>query len=112
MSERLSCARFSSIDLGFVFLPAPRVIEPREVTVHLPPEPVVAPSPGAALPTAPVDTTPGAPAAPALPTAGAEVPVVAAPAAPPIDAAPTLPGPSAAADPLAPIAAPVPGTPA
>jgi hypothetical protein len=92
--------------------PAPRVIEPREVTVHLPPAPVVAPNPGAALPTAPVDTTPGAPAVPALPTAGAEVPVVAAPAAPPIDTAPTLPGPPAAADPLAPIAVPVPGTPA
>lgn len=114
--------------------PAPRVVDPREVAVHLPaapaapaPQPVPAPQPASGAP-----ALPGAPAAPAP---GSEVPVLAAPVAPPAPAvppgavaatplgadlphvgapqAPALPGPPPAAEPVAPVPAPgVPGPPA
>jgi hypothetical protein len=81
--------------------PAPRVVEPREVAVHLPAAPAPAPEPAAALPGAPGGTM----AAAAGPEAA--VPVSTAPAGPP------LPGPPlAAADPLALApAVPAPGSP-
>jgi hypothetical protein len=101
--------------------PAPRVVEPREVAVHLPPAPALVPNPG-------MLAAPGAPGVPVVPGPGSEVPVLAAPAAPPIDTpvtplaadtphvasplAPALPGPPPAADPLVPVAVPAPGTPA
>ena len=94
--------------------PAPRVVEPREVAVHLPSAPVLAPTP--------------APGAPAVPAPGSEVPVVPEPVAPPIDApvtplaadtphgaspqAPVLPGPPAPAEPQSPVVASAPGSPA
>lgn len=105
--------------------PAPRVVDPREVAVHLPAAPAPLPAPGA----------PALPGAPAVPAPGSEVPVLAAPAAPPAPAAPVappadapvtpmgadlphvgvpqapaLPGPPPAAEPVAPVA-PVPGVP-
>jgi hypothetical protein len=96
--------------------PAPKVVDPREVAVHLPPRAVPVPAP-ADLP-APADVP--APAAPlgdaasplesppaqALPGPSAGVPTLPGPSA----GVPTLPGPPPDADPALP--APVPGAPA
>ena len=115
--------------------PAPRVVDPREVAVHLPPAvvpgtnaeipvpttagavPLVAPLgvvPGAPLPAgvpaaAPIDpAAPAAPAAPAVPAAPA-APLAAT--APPVDAitqAPVLPGPLPGAEAVQPAPVPAP----
>lgn len=87
--------------------PAPRVVEPREVAVHVPPKPVPLSNPQI-----PVATAPGAPGAAPGPAA---VPVPAAPlgaAAPllPAPQVPVLPGPAPAVEQVAP--APAPGAPA
>jgi len=100
--------------------PAPRVIEPREVAVHLPPRPVPVPNPEVPVPATAL-AGPTDPAAPALPAAvpapvdPALVPVPAPADAPPAGdvthlaspATPALPGPSAEIP-----VAPVPGPPA
>jgi hypothetical protein len=95
--------------------PAPRVVDPREVAVHLPPAPVALPNPEVAVPAAaPAAAAPVVPgqdaAAPAAapPPAPAAVPAPAAAAVPaaPLDGAPVLPGPPAVAD------QPAPGAPA
>jgi hypothetical protein len=100
--------------------PAPRVVDPREVAVHLPPNP-----PQALNPEVPVPATalagPAVPAAPAVP--GPAAPAIPAPApadAPPApaDAAPlaaagvpTAPGPPAGGELVAPVVPPAPGAP-
>ncbi|BDX31692.1 hypothetical protein TUM20985_22390 [Mycobacterium antarcticum] len=107
--------------------PAPRVVEPREVAVHLPPRPATLPNPAAALPNPAVLPNPAAvPNPEILPNPEVAVPApagvpVPAPAAP-LDAAgphlespqtPPLPGPPPGAEPvLEPVPAPVPGAPA
>jgi hypothetical protein len=105
--------------------PAPRVVEPRELTVRMPPR---APLPGAPLPGAPLPgaerSLPVTPAAPLATPPGAEVPhaVTGQPPAPgpavaPAPAVPGLDVPAAQLDagppPAAPaLAAPLPGAPA
>jgi hypothetical protein len=98
--------------------PAPRVIEPREVAVHLPPRPVPVPSPEVPLPATAL-AGPTDPAVPALPAAvpapvdPALAPVPAPADAPPAGdvthlaspATPALPGPSAEI-PVAPVPGP------
>jgi hypothetical protein len=91
--------------------PAPRVVDPREVAVHLPPAVAPVPNPEVPVPAvaAVAPVVPGDPAAPApvVPPAPA-VPVAPAPVAPLNAAAPpVLPGPPAAVDQVVP--APVPG---
>jgi hypothetical protein len=105
--------------------PAPRVVEPRELAVHLPPRSAQALNPEASVPAALPGL--GVPAAPAATAPGAEVPTAPAPAPPAgpaelpaaplaVEHAPTspdtrpLPGPSTDAELLA--AAPAPGAPA
>ncbi len=96
--------------------PAPRVVEPREVAVHLPPRPAALPNPEIAVPPTAVLAAPPAPA-----PAPAEVPVPAQAA--PLDAsaphlespqAPALPGPPPGAEPVPEpvVPLPVPGAPA
>lgn len=95
--------------------PAPRVVEPRELAVHLPPKPAQAPNPeasvpavaapGAEVPTAPVPAPPAGPAE--LPGSPLSVAVEHAPTSP--ETRP-LPGPSPDTELLAP--APAPGAPA
>jgi hypothetical protein len=97
--------------------PAPRVVDPREVAVHLPPATAPLPNPEVAVPgVVPVVPTPVAVAPGAVPIpapvpvpvlAPAPVPVVPAPAVP-LDAAPplALPGPPADADQVVPAPAP------
>jgi hypothetical protein len=92
--------------------PAPRVVDPREVAVHLPqraatpPDPGTLPDPAASVP-ATAATAPVVPAPDAAPPADLPVPVPAAPldvAAPHLDSpqGPTLPGPPVAAQPTLP----------
>jgi hypothetical protein len=94
--------------------PAPRVVEPREVTVHLPPRPALVPNPEVPVPGT-VLTAPAPPAVPA-PVDPALVPVPAPPAAAPLagdtahlaspEVAP-LPGPPPGAEiPVAPVVEP------
>ncbi|WP_235892859.1 hypothetical protein [Mycolicibacterium hodleri] len=113
--------------------PAPRVVDPREVAVHLPPSAAAVPNPEVAVPansTAPVvpgqsAAIPAVPGAPAAPVAAGEpvapaVPVAPVPApAAPLDApaphletpqAPALPGPPPGVEPV--VEAPAPGAPA
>jgi hypothetical protein len=97
--------------------PAPRVVDPREVAVHLPPAPVALPNPEVAVPATvgapPVvpgqDAAAPAPAPVVAPVpAPAELPPPPAPSAPaaPLDGAPVLPGPSPAAVQVDPVPAP------
>jgi hypothetical protein len=105
--------------------PAPRVVEPREMAVHLPPRLAQEPNPEASVPAALPGL--GVPAAPPVAAPSAEVPTAPAPAPPAgpsdpavaplsVEHAPTspetrpLPGPAADAQLLAP--APAPGAPA
>jgi hypothetical protein len=68
--------------------PAPRVVEPRELAVHLPPRPAQAPNPEASVPAALPGL--GMPAAPVVAAPGAEVPTVPVPAVP-VPAPPAAP---------------------
>ena len=90
--------------------PAPRVVEPREVAVHLPPRPAVAPNPEVPVPAGTVPTAPVAPA-PAVPADGSVTPLADTThtEAPPNTR--PLPGPPAGADPVAPLEVPAPGGP-
>ena len=115
--------------------PAPRVVEPRELTVRLPDRTAAAPNaPLPGSPLAPLAVPPGAevphqlpaqppvagqpPATVAVPQAGMPVAPPAPPAAAPLDGAPhnpapqSLPGPVPGVEQFAPAAAPVPGAPA
>ena len=98
--------------------PAPRVVEPRELTVRIPPGPaVVPPGAGRPMPGAPVAPLPGVPVAPVAPLAtapGVEVPHAAPgplPALGPLPAAPPVVAPVQPLAPVAPVAEQPPAAP-
>jgi cell division protein FtsB len=99
--------------------PAPRVVEPRELSVRLPSRPVPAPPPGApgilGAPTVPgAPTTPAAPAMPMTAVPGAEVPHAVSGQTPALGPAPVAPPvvPLQAQTQPAPVTVPTPGAPA